>query len=86
MLKKQRGHTIAVMTPAEATRQHDEAGLRAGAGGKDNLGMVTPADVFLQLYHTHPLISDTIHLPLKVPNNEVSAPIGLAKLSENAQY
>lgn len=70
-LKKQRGHTISVMTPAEANRQHEEAGLRAGAGGKDAVGQVTPAQVFLQLYHTHPLIMDSQDLPLHVPNNEV---------------
>nr|KAG5714700.1 hypothetical protein BaRGS_000188 [Batillaria attramentaria] len=41
MLKK-RGHTISVMTPAEANRQHEEAeaGLRAGGPGKDAVGMV----------------------------------------------
>ncbi|XP_070184862.1 tuberin-like isoform X2 [Littorina saxatilis] len=69
-MKKQRGHTISVMTPAEANRQTEEAGLRGGAGGKDAVGMVTPAEVFLQLYHTHPLIMDSHDLPLHVPNNE----------------
>ena len=70
-MKKQRGHTISVMTPAEANRQHEEAGFRAGAGGKDAVGQVTPAQVFLQLYHTHPLIMESQDLPLHVPSNEV---------------
>ena len=59
------------MTPAEANRQHEEAGFRAGAGGKDAVGQVTPAQVFLQLYHTHPLIMESQDLPLHVPSNEV---------------
>ena len=59
------------MTPAEANRQHEEAGLRVGVGGKDAVGQVTPAEVFLQLYHTHPLITESQDLPLHVPNNQV---------------
>ncbi|KAK7507156.1 hypothetical protein BaRGS_00001091 [Batillaria attramentaria] len=66
-----RGHTISVMTPAEANRQHEEAevGLRAGGPGKDAVGMVTPSQVFLQLYHTHPLISSS-DVPILIPNTQ----------------
>ncbi|XP_076458884.1 tuberin-like isoform X2 [Babylonia areolata] len=78
-MKKPRGYTIAVMTPAEATRQQEEAELRGGAGGKDAVGVVTPSEVFLQLYHTQALLGDNPqHLPLHVPNNsDISRSVAL---------
>lgn len=69
---KKRGHTISVMTHPDSSRQQEQAevDLRTGGPGKDFPWAVTPAEVFLQLYHTHPLIASQDQ-PLHLPNDEV---------------
>ncbi|XP_025084814.1 tuberin-like isoform X2 [Pomacea canaliculata] len=65
---KKRGHTIAVMTRAEAN-QFKEADSGAKAGGGVGKSMVTPAQIFLQLYYTYP-VTTSQDLPLHLPKTE----------------
>ncbi|KAH9503979.1 Tuberous sclerosis 2-like protein [Bulinus truncatus] len=67
---KRRGHTISVIHSASDIRHDDVDGRSQGSSGvKDNKTGLNPSYVFLQLYHSHPLIQSQ-EVPLKVPETE----------------
>ncbi|CAL1542795.1 unnamed protein product [Lymnaea stagnalis] len=65
---KRRGHTISVMSTAAAdARQADE--FQGSGSAKDSKTGLNPNYVFLQLYHSHPLVQSQ-EQPLRVPQTD----------------
>ncbi|XP_059139623.1 tuberin-like isoform X2 [Physella acuta] len=68
---KRRGHTISVINSSSDVRQNDEfdSRLQGSSSAKDSKSGLNPSYVFLQLYHSHPLVQSP-EIPLKVPETD----------------
>ncbi|KAK0049216.1 tuberin [Biomphalaria pfeifferi] len=68
---KRRGHTISVIHSASDLRRTEDVDSRSQGPSsfKDSKVGLNPSYVFLQLYHSHPLVQSQ-EVPLKVPETE----------------
>ena len=69
--RKRRCHAISVARCSGVSWKNCDSLMRPIGVSRDSLGMISPAEVFLQLYRTHPVIADAQDLPLHVPKIQV---------------